>query len=104
MTHTKGPWKVDTKRKMVIDGNIREVVPIISEHDGQEFLVAVINAREEYLANTCLIASAPELLEACKAFARVWQNSEDHYDFMKRLLDEGVVREFKQVIFKAEGK
>lgn len=68
-SHTSGPWTVEYRKPMSIDGNIHRVI------DGERYPAAFVPAwdspgpgeidgTEEAIANARLIASAPMLLEA----------------------------------------
>lgn len=104
MKHTKAPWRVErTKTKRT------EIVEIIA---GSFDIVCRVNRKNRVNhitrelpqgANACLIAAAPELLEACKAITEsrtAWMigelNWQEKLDYAARLA--------RAAIAKAEGK
>lgn len=83
--HTPGPW-------MVQNGKIVEKC-----YNG--FVIADVRNATEVMAdeaNACLIAAAPELLEACKAYIRYCDDGEGEIAPMYKTM--------KAAIAKAEGE
>lgn len=79
MKHTKGPWRVSEFTDSRVDGPNG---PICS----------MVNDREESLANACLIAAAPDLLEVVLLLR------------FSGWLNEGQKAEIDYVLAKVEGK
>lgn len=85
MTHTPGPWEaidnpdgiIDIVRRWdaeVTSGNTAVFGSILGAHIAEiPYTTTGIPTREQALANAALIATAPELLEACKAFVTAWE-------------------------------
>ena len=72
-SYTPGPWEVNYGNTI---GHIKSVAehpkgmtPTVCRFD-RELIAAVTISEDEALANANLIAAAPDLLEACKAFAK----------------------------------
>ncbi len=104
MKHTKGPWKVEDIRPL------RAYSEKVESHyriDGLDFSPALIMGdgtenRGLALANAHLIASAPELLEACKdAFSEMMGS--DRFWFT-RGEKQSIGKSLEQAIAKAEGR
>lgn len=99
--HTPGPWQVGDRDP------IDNTLPVIDSvpNPAKRSLLASIHPRPHYVndqkANACLIASAPELLEACKTvLART-----DHTNIHTTIEDMRDTWELLRVaIAKAEGK
>jgi len=92
MRYTKGPWKVRLSGEV---GNETQLIAAIFPWDPKKTLKREANAK--------LIASAPELLEACK-------NTRDYFEQVMDA-DDGIPNEemnlftmLQQAIAKAEGK
>ena len=96
--YTKGPWEVMFEISTPFIGKKTTTGFIAISH-----VYSVTGNEEERIANAQLISAAPELLEACKKFEKIWTTSEDHVDLIKNLIDSGFVKEIKQAIAKAEG-
>lgn len=79
--HTPGPWRTD---KEIIRG-------------GDDDYIAVIIAGNSSDANACLIAAAPELLEACKGFL-------EHWPFPNGIPLQETANRARAAIAKAEGR
>jgi len=88
MNHTKGEWKF----------NGRDI--IVGQNIGQQRICTLIEHRLEYktedMANACLIAAAPDLLEACKEILECLPAYYSSY--------AGVIRRAKAAIAKAESE
>jgi len=78
--HTPGPWKA----------RMDDYGPAIVSERG--ILVTLLDCENKH--DTALIASAPELLEACKFVLQEWNEPESEPETLERL---------KSVIRKAEG-
>jgi len=92
MDYTKGPWKIEHKPNMgrhFVHGPDNNAVCKMADS----------RTSEETKANAHLIASAPELLEACK---RVLQAISGARNGARPAIDE--CRNLEQAIAKAEGK
>jgi NTP pyrophosphatase (non-canonical NTP hydrolase) len=85
--HTPGPWKT----KSVFEGDNGWFAIISTNQDDILALSAFMRtSQEEDDANACLIAIAPELLEACKAAGsalRSYQYGNDSPDLAKEIAD-----------------
>ena len=69
--HKPGPWK----------GNYRRVTPVNGKQDGTEDICHVYGDEEKEVANARLIAAAPRMLKALKAFANArFDELDDAYD------------------------
>jgi len=99
MSYTKGKWKINKYGEVIAGNNKRLVLTGVSLFcSGDE------EKRKEVLANTRLIAAAPELLTICKKFLqdfddKVYICGEDDEIGQKEHL-----KELKQAIATAEGK
>jgi hypothetical protein len=63
--HTKGPWTYRAEDNIITADGVHRLIDIIPR--SQEV------GMEERIANGYLVASAPELLEACMKFVDVWK-------------------------------
>lgn len=106
MGHTPGPWQISKANcesgYVAIDSLVKHgsrdafyalAQVAVAEFDDEEEQVSV--PCEEGAANARLIAAAPELLEACKAIAGVYEGHEDVPLYVRRA---------RAAILKAEGK
>jgi hypothetical protein len=114
MKYTKGPWICDIRvgciavyageKKNCLSGVEKSC--ILYKHGKLNNNKWTISKEDE--ANARLISAAPDLYEACKAFEQAfeqaWQLSDDHADLVKNLIDNGVIKQTKQALLKAEGK
>ena len=86
MTHTKGEWKIEIPfqewaTQIDIFGPKRE-------HIGS---VGLFSDKEEQKANAQLIASAPDLLEACKSVLsalKEGRTNSDHIDSLQQAINK----------------
>ena len=63
MKHTPGPWEVkEYKNKTLFVKRVADTIPITGAHMSK--------------ANACLIAAAPDLLEACKEMITFYEDKE----------------------------
>lgn len=92
MKHTKGPWEVE-----ILGSTVRVISDVEVTEGGSRIGGDVVLCgdyrNKENIANANLIASAPELLEACKAVL-------NEPDFIDGLKTKYLVR---KAIAKAEG-
>ena len=56
--HTKGPWSIEVEKEVLIRGRQEEIVASVHRESGYDDPQALVNAY--------LIASAPDLLAACR--------------------------------------
>ncbi len=86
--HTPGPWRARTDHKGIteITGN-------------SQYIVEPCRMDQ---ANASLIASAPELLEACQQFMRYARNG--NHTYLKTYADTIAGSKMKQAINKAQGQ
>jgi len=100
MKHTPGPWKV-----IKMEGSEDLYIESRNKPGWNEFPIASLipykNAEE--LANARLIASAPELLEACKEIVAIFHKEANEGRYPKFLLGKGWLN-LANAIAKAEGK
>lgn len=89
--HTSGKWRVK-------DNHISEAM-IVETCSGEEICLVEPFYNQE-LANANLIASAPELLEACK---RVVEFNAIHENGYSRVISKATFEKIQQAILKAEG-
>lgn len=93
MAHTKGNWKVGRPGTVVSDK--MDELPIGKGYDDTDyyggFLIAESIARN---ADAKLMAAAPDLLEACKAFAKLFRECdmrpEDECYELADIIDEAI--------------
>lgn len=89
---TKGPWAATTRRGswdwVVFKQDEPNIEICQMFHDGTEY-------NKKGKANACLVAAAPELLEACKSALNAFTTNTDLF---------GVVDTLKSAIAKAEQK
>lgn len=74
MKHTKGPWSIDN---VFIVNSEDELIAQIDPVHENDISVYMRNTKEAR-ANAKLIASAPELLEACKNIDRFFYGENGH--------------------------
>lgn len=100
MNHTKGPWRITLHKAMATLE--KDCMP------GVELSIATIEfhrGKEMDEANARLIASAPDLLEACKAFMEEWHSPESNGDpdkFVSNLFGKKITASISKAIIKAE--
>ena len=100
MTHTQGKWLVKQTdfKKAVVCGNMIVASDLYDENKSPPI--------EEVDANANLIASAPDLLSACKYALGVLESIPEVYaEQIADILDESIdTNRLESVIAKAEGK
>ena len=89
MTHTPGPWEVRPYGKGLV-GSASQLTACVFPYPEDE-VVSV-----EMIANTNLIAAAPELLAACEDMVRHW-NDGDGVSFV-------IIERAERAIAKARGE
>jgi len=100
--HTPGPWDRQNKGNVIGPSARHEVVAGINK-DGSKYLPTICRMpglSDEDYANACLIAAAPDLLEACKVLLKgapeLWEKDVEKWP---RLMDR-----VESAITKAEGR
>lgn len=75
IAHTQGPWWVDNRRPT-------GALQVQAQHRGvgSSYCVASVNYYEDDAANACLIAAAPELLDALKKVVALSDRKHDAWD------------------------
>jgi hypothetical protein len=107
MSYTPGPWKVfrsgfDGDRPGIEATSVPFSVITFGDSDVDDDAGVKGRTPEEMEANACLIAAAPDLLEACKLWAK---HLESHGQIKQELADFIAAKEsLKSAIAKAEGK
>ena len=100
MKHTQGKWEVKQadSKKVVVCGNMVIASDLYDENEEPSI--------EELDANANLIASAPELLTACKYALGVLESIPEVYaEQIADILDENIdVAMIEKTITKAEGR
>lgn len=101
--HTKGPWMSSAGRALIFSpthGNIAEVYAPNSLND--------VKTNEEAKANACLIAAAPELLEALEAMLVDYANTaacvREGCDCAGNEYPKAIARAARAAIAKARGE
>jgi len=100
MSYTKGPWRI---------GNTSNTEQDIFNGDGSVYIGFVSNTNtqsiEENKANARLIASAPDLLEACKwAFVQLGGQLKNYAVGTDLIHKKEACIKLEQAIAKVEGK
>lgn len=99
MSHTPGPWFINDKS---VDCQ-KDKISIETKVMGDDYFIAQVDSSISQEANARLIAAAPELLEACKAFIEYDEGSyEDGVGMMIRY--EHARRMINVAISKATGE
>ena len=88
MTHTEGPWTIDHQRigppgepvALLCDVNDPMTGTVIDWPRGNDSGTAMSIDDAENEANARLIASAPDLLEACEVANRFFEENDDFTD------------------------
>ena len=65
MAHTLGPWEAKPEN---------DYVPAQIWADGRQLAEVYGESREQRAGNACLMAAAPELLEAARATLKLWED------------------------------
>ena len=77
-THTPGPWVCQELPSVALDGRSNLVLRTIHGGSDQDVLVSNVYNRDDdatAAANACLIAAAPEMLDALRTLVRATENS-----------------------------
>jgi len=99
MSHTPGPWKVSGLDPSVV-GPVRILILDTAPVPQQQAVARIIERTDQSIANAHLIAAAPELLDAAKAFAEnAIETADGNIVFGYRALDL-----LRAAIAKAEGR
>lgn len=105
--HTPAPWRYKDRTRVYRKKTIDNHFSIYGEQSGIDSnIVRVFKnaAPEEAEANARLIAAAPELLEAAKAFAEIAAITKPNCGIKLRTLIQQVQEKHLAAIAKAEGK
>ncbi len=99
----KPKWEVVLNKLIKRDYSTYIVGASIIERDTDKTIAIVHNTSENFLEKSQLMASAPELLEACKMALWVFRKIIADHDLPEHVTDYIIV-ELEQVIKKAEDK
>ena len=102
MKHTPGPWKfgnTSDDKKIILGGTSERYV--CSVQIWQTPRRMGLTDEPERDANAHLIASAPELLEACKGMLKIYYDTNVSY---RHEHEKRIAYQCEQAIAKAEGK
>lgn len=108
MSITKRPWKISKYK--ATDASVRLLETRRCEFAGSQVSIATIDFHRTAKineANAQLIVSAPELLEACKAFMKEWDSPKSDRNpkkFVNNLFHNGVVNQIRMAVKESEGK
>ena len=110
MTHTEGPWTIDHQRigppgepvALLCDVNDPMTGTVIDWPRGNDSGTAMSIDDAENEANARLIASAPDLLEACEVANRFFEENDDFTDGEYPI--PGFILDMRIAIKKATGR
>lgn len=108
MSHTPGPWNLETVPTSV--GICHKIGPFPISHRERPTYACVYDDRmsrtptPELLANARLIAAAPDLLAVVQAALNWWEKSSDSSEFARKMSVLGIWDTARSALAKVEGR